>query len=121
MNGGGQFDELAATLVVPAQCGFYITKSEIIMLANLEDGSLRVNERKRMLADVLKSPDTLAGLEAVLRRLLALCELHAERYAGLAAAFPAMAAAVAPSLSRVAATQRRLVDLCEDLQEEGEG
>ena len=58
----GPFDELARELVVPAQSGIYIAKSEIIVLANLIEGSLRVNERSRMLADVLKSPDNLVDL-----------------------------------------------------------
>lgn len=87
----GPLDALAAELVIPAKTGFYIAKSELIVLANLTEGSLRVNERRRMLADVLKSPDSLERLSNLIEHIIALAEAHIERYDTLSAAFPAMA------------------------------
>jgi hypothetical protein len=118
MRPDGPLDELAAELVVPARSGIYLAKSELIVLARLVEGSLRVNERRRMLADVLKSPDSLEGLSALVGRLMEVTQAHLERYAELAAAFPGTAPALAPWRERAARTWARLAAVREELAED---
>ena len=113
----GPLDDLAARLVVPDKSGIYIAKSEMIVLANLVQGSLRVNERRRMLADVLKSPDSLAGLSALLDHLIDLARLHLERYRALAEAFPSLGPALTPWQVKAQATITRLEEVKEELAE----
>lgn len=114
MIADGPLDALAARLVVPNKAGVYITKSEMVVLARLAEGSLRVNERKRMLADVLKSPDNLEDLEKLVARLVHFCEGHIRRYDELAEAFPAMRAYVKPWKDAARAT----IDVLEDVRYE---
>ncbi|MCA9543012.1 MAG: hypothetical protein KC613_01445 [Myxococcales bacterium] len=114
------FDHLAESLVNPAETGVYLAKSEMIVLANLTEGSLRVNERRRMLADVLKSPETLAGLSDLLEHIVVHCRAHVERYTELGQAWPAMAPTMAPWASKAQATIKRLRDLQAELAEEAE-
>jgi len=116
----GPFDELAAFLVVPEQSGIYLAKSEIIVLANLSEGSLRVNERGRMLADVLKSPDNLTDLAALVGRLADLCQLHLDHIDAMAETWPATAAISAPRRVKAVGTLERLQDLQEELLEDAE-
>lgn len=114
----GPLDEMAADLVIPAKSGIYIAKSEVIVLAHLVEGSLRVNERRRMLADVLKSPDSLEGLMALVSRLMDFTQAHLDRYAELAEAFPAMAPSLAPWREKAARTLGRLADVREQMEDE---
>lgn len=86
----GPLDGLASALVLPRKSGIYITKSEMLVLARVADGSLRVNERRRMLSDVLKSADSLQQLASTFERLQEFCRLHLTRYEELQQAFPAM-------------------------------
>lgn len=116
----GPFDELARALVVPAQSGIYIAKSEIIVLANLIEGSLRVNERSRMLADVLKSPDNLVDLAKLIARLMELCHAHIQHNNGLIETWPAMAGPLAPSQALAKKTLDRLEDLRLELLDDAE-
>jgi hypothetical protein len=112
----GPLDELAARLVIPARSGVYLTKSELIVLARLSEGSLRVSERRRMLADVLKSPDSPAGLAALIARLADFCRAHVERYDELAATWPRLAAHVAPWRAQAERTLASLVEIERELQ-----
>lgn len=111
----GPLDGLAERLAIPARCGVYITKSEMVVLARLTDGSLRVNERRRMLADVLKSPDSLVDLSRTLDRLLTLCEAHIERYDDLRDAFPSLEAQLRPWRSRCERTVIGLREVQDEL------
>ena len=116
----GAFDHLADSLVIPAETGVYLAKSEMIVLANLTEGSLRVNERRRMLADVLKSPETLEGLSDLIEHIVVHCQAHVARYAELGEAFPAMAGLMSPWSAKAEATIARLRDLQAELAEEAE-
>jgi hypothetical protein len=116
----GPFDQLARRLVVPEQSGIYIAKSEIIVLANLIEGSLRVNERSRMLADVLKSPNNLVDLAALIGRLIDLCQVHLDHYDGLAEAWPATAEPIAERRAKAAQTLEMLEDLRQELLDDAE-
>lgn len=98
------FDELAARLAAPAKSGAYLTRNELLVLARLTDGSLRYNERKRMLADIFKSAPDADGLVALLERLLAFWGSQLERYGALASEYPASAACFAPWQQKAKAT-----------------
>jgi len=108
----GPLDALAARLVVPKKAGVYLTKSEMVVLARLSEGSLRVNERKRMLADVLKSPDNVADLGKLVARLVHFCEAHVTRYDELAETYPHLEPHVAPWRAAAKAT----IDVLEDVR-----
>ncbi len=112
----GPFDQLARRLVVPEQSGIYIAKSEIIVLANL----IEVNERSRMLADVLKSPNNLFDLAALIGRLIDLCQVHLDHYDGLAEAWPATAEPIAERRAKAAQTLEMLEDLRQELLDDAE-
>lgn len=116
----GPFDELARSLVVPAKSGMYLAKSEIIVLANLIEGSLRVNERSRMLADVLKSPDNLVDLARLIARLMDLCHAHLQHYAALIETWPAMAGPLSEPQRKAQQTLDRLEDLRLELLDDAE-
>ena len=74
-------------------------------------------ERRRMLADVLKSPDSLEGLMALVSRLMDFTQAHLDRYAELAEAFPAMAPSLAPWREKAARTLGRLADVREQMED----
>lgn len=112
----GPLDALAARLVLPAKSGVYLTKNELIVLARVAEGSLRINERRRMLADVLKSPQTPAELEALLERLVAFCQLHLAAWDELGASYPRADAFAAPWREKVNATITSLRELGEELR-----
>lgn len=112
----GMLDAIAARFVLPAKSGVYVTKNELIVLARLADGSLRVNERRRMLADVLKSPQTPAELRALLDRLIALCELHLAEWDSLVGAYPKAAPYVASWQQKARATIASLQDTQAELR-----
>lgn len=111
----GPLDALAARLVLPAKSGVYLTKNELIVLARVAEGSLRVNERRRMLADVLKSPQNPAELAALLERLVAFCQLHLAAWDELVATYPRAEAFAAPWREKVNATITSLRELGEEL------
>lgn len=113
----GPLDQLAASLVNPAKCGIYLAKSEVIVLANISEGSLRINERKRMLADVLKSPDNVQDLSKLIGRLIDFCEAHRERYQALQDSFPSLSPSLEPWMQRTAHTIERLEEVRDELGE----
>lgn len=108
MEPPGLLDDLAAQLVRPAKSGVYLTKNEIIALARLSDASLRVNERRRMLADVLRSADSAEGLSALFERIIAFCRGSLEAYAALAEQYPSAAPALRGFQESAARTIDRL-------------
>lgn len=112
----GMLDALAARFVLPAKSGVYVTKNELIVLARLADGSLRVNERRRMLADVLKSPQSPAELSALLERLIALCELHLAEWSALVGAYPKAQPFAQPWQEKARATVASLRDTQAELR-----
>jgi hypothetical protein len=116
----GPLDDLARHLVVPAKSGIYLAKSEIIVLANLAEGSLRVNERARMLADVLKSPDNLVDLAALIQRLIDFTQLHIDRADAMVEAWPAMAGPTADRRAKATKTREMLEDMHQELLDEAE-
>lgn len=111
----GPLDALAARFVLPAKSGVYVTKNELIALARVTEGSLRVNERRRMLADVLKSPQNPAELKVLFGRLIGLCELHLREWDELIGAFPLAARAAAPWQEKARATIKSFEELTEEL------
>lgn len=108
-------EALAAHLCVPQKSGVYLTKNELIALARAAEGSLRINERKRMLVDVLRSPQTPAELSAMLGRLADFCRMQAAEYRSLAVAWPASAPAFAPWIARADASVGELEGLRAEL------
>ena len=111
----GPLEELATRFVLPAKSGVYLTRNELIVLARVSDASLRINERKRMLADVLKSAQSPAELTTLLRRLIDFCQLHVEAFEDLGRQFPCAAPLAAPWITAARDTMRRLEDVCEEL------
>jgi hypothetical protein len=110
----GPLDELASTFVVPSKSGVYLTKSEMIALARICEGSLRISDRKRMLADVLKSPDSPEALARLMGHLVDFCSAHVARYEELAADYPSLA----PLVAGPAASARRTIERLEALRVE---
>ena len=115
MTDDGPFDDLARRLTTPAVSGVYLARNEIVLLARLEDASLRVGERRRMLVDVLKSAQGPADLDAVLARLAAFVADSLASYRRLAGEFPAAADLLAPWIERATRTDRALAELREDV------
>jgi hypothetical protein len=111
----GPLDALAARFVLPAKSGVYVTKNELIALARVSDGSLRINERRRMLADVLKSPQNPAELKALFARLIGLCELYLRSWDELIANFPLAVRSAKPWQEKARATIKSLEELTEEL------
>jgi hypothetical protein len=110
------FEELAARFVAPAKSGVYLARNEIVVLARLEDGSVRLGERKRMLVDVLNSAAGPQELRAVLGRLLAFVRDSLGHYRALSERYDGAAPLFAEWIARAEATERHLVELCEDLE-----
>ena len=115
MKQTSELDELAKNFVIPQRSGVYLAKSEIIVLANLSDGSLRVNERSRMLADVLKSPSSPRDLSALVGRLGAFCAMHVDWMEAVVSTWPALAGPLENARARAIHTQQTLADLQEEI------
>lgn len=113
---GGPLDALAAHCVVPAKSGVYLTKNELVILARISEASLRINERRRMLADVLKSPQTPAELQALNSRLIDFCRMHLEEYGAQADLYPKSRTLLLPWMERARATITRLEHVNEELE-----
>lgn len=111
----GPLDALAARFVLPAKSGVYVTKNELIALARVAEGSLRVNERRRMLADVLKSPQNPAELSQLVARLVAFCEAHLTAWDELIESYPNAAPFAAPWQQKTRATIAALEGMQEEL------
>lgn len=112
----GPISELAQRIVVPARSGVYLARNEIVVLARLEDGSVRLGERRRMLEDVIHSARGPEELRAVVQRLLAFVRDSLAQYRRLQDEFPAAAEWLAPWVSKATGTERVLVELAEDLE-----
>ena len=104
----GPLDDLASTFVIPAKSGVYLTKNEMIVLARISEGSLRISDRKRMLADVLKSPDSPDALARLLGLLVDFCRAHVSHYDALSARYPTLAPLVADPSARARRTIEQL-------------
>ncbi|MEQ1571852.1 MAG: hypothetical protein ABMA64_39865 [Myxococcota bacterium] len=117
MNDDDPFDPIARRLTTPAQCGVYLARNEIVVLARLHDASLRMGERRRMLVDVWKSAGSPAELEAVVVRLADFCRESAARYRELAEAYPGAAALLTPWITKAEATITALEALAEDVHD----
>ncbi len=116
MQPDGLVDELAAFLAAPARSGVYLTKAELIALARASEASLRVNERRRMLADVLRSAQGAGELLATLERLAAFCRQSADAYDAWARAWPTAAPALAPWRDKARRTLERLQEVQADIR-----
>lgn len=113
--GVGPLDALAASFAVVAKSGVYLTKNELVVLARVSEASLRINERKRMLADVLKSAQTPGELGALNSRLIDFCRMHLEEYEAQAGLYPKSRALLLPWVERARATIARLEGINEEL------
>jgi hypothetical protein len=116
MRPEGPLDALAEMLAAPARSGVYLTRNELLILARLSEASLRVGERRRMLADVLKSAGSTEDLAGTLDRLRAFCAESLVAYEGLAAAAPASAAVLAPWIERARGTISKLETLAAEVR-----
>lgn len=110
------FDELAARLAAPAKSGAYLTRNELLVLARLTEGSLRYNERKRMLADLFKSAADAQGLLVLLERLAGFWTSQLARYEELAAEFPASAPFFAEWQAKARATLASLAKIRDEIR-----
>ncbi|MEW5740136.1 MAG: hypothetical protein AB1938_14490 [Myxococcota bacterium] len=110
------FDELAARLAAPAKSGAYLTRNELVALARVTEGSLRYNERKRMLADVFKSAPDADGLVALLDRLQEFWRDQLSRYDELAAEFPTSAPFFADWQTKARATLASLAKIRDEVR-----
>ncbi|MBI4819428.1 MAG: hypothetical protein HY791_24365 [Deltaproteobacteria bacterium] len=108
-------DELARHLAIPAKSGIYITKNELMSLARASEASLRVNERPRMLADVLKSAQSPEELSRILDRVIGLCRLQVSHLTELTTLAPTAAPCFEPWQQRVRKTIERLEAIKEEL------
>lgn len=106
----GPYEALAKTFLTPAKSGVYLTKNELISLARASEASLRINERPRMLVDVLRSAQSADELVATVDRLLSFTRARLAEYEALVAAYPSSLAVWKPWLERA----RRTVVLLED-------
>lgn len=116
MRPEGPLDALAGLLAAPARSGVYLTRNELVILARLSEASLRVGERRRMLADVLKSAGSTEDLAGTLDRLRAFCEGSLAAYEELAAGAPASAPVLAPWIERARGTIARLETLAAEVR-----
>lgn len=112
----GPLDALAARFVLPAKSGVYLTKNELLTLARLTEGSVRINERRRMLADVLKSPQNPGELSQLVDRLIAFCQSHLDAWEDLLESYPAAAPFAQPWQLKTRATIESLEGMKEELQ-----
>jgi hypothetical protein len=111
----GPLDALAASFVLPAKSGVYLTKNELVRLARASEASLRINERRRMLADVLKSPQSLAELRALVTRLIDFCRLHVAEHEATVAAYPVAKPLLQRWVDKAQHTITSLNDILEEL------
>jgi len=111
----GPLSAIAARFVLPEKSGVYLTKNELIILARVSEASLRVNERRRMLGDVLKSPQTPEELQALTTRLIDFCRMHLDEYEVQAGLFPKSRPLLQPWVDRAQATIARLQEVLEEL------
>ncbi|MFO0594063.1 MAG: hypothetical protein U0228_02130 [Myxococcaceae bacterium] len=111
----GLLEALAARFVIPHKSGVYLSRNELIALARASDASLRVNERRRMLVDVLKSPQTPAQFRELLERLQAFCRARIEEHEDLAKNYPVMAGLSKEWVDRARATIQALSDAAEEI------
>lgn len=111
----GPLEALAARFVIPARSGVYLTRNELVQLARAADASLRINERKRMLIDVLKSPQTPEAFRALLSRLSAFCQKQIDEHEALVREYPVMAPLCAPWVERARKMISTLADVAEEV------
>ncbi len=112
--GDGVFENLARQLMTPAKSGVYLTRNELLVLARASEASLRINERPRMLVDILRSAQTADELCAMVDRLVAFTKDSIEKYRELAEAYPTTRAAWQPWIDRAS----RAVVFLDDVKRE---
>lgn len=120
MQPSGLFDDLAVHFTRPARSGVYLTKNEIIALARISDASLRINERPRMLADVLRSAQSAEELTALFDRLASFCLKALADYEDLVRRYPASATSLRVLQEQARRSLERLAIAKEELEMESE-
>ncbi|MBL8919576.1 MAG: hypothetical protein JNJ54_11985 [Myxococcaceae bacterium] len=111
----GPFEALARTFMTPAKSGVYLTRNELLVLARLTEASVRVNERPRMLVDILRSAQTADELIAMVDRLADFTRAQLAQYEALASEYPSTAAAWRPWIERARRTLVLLDDTRHDI------
>lgn len=112
----GPFEALARAFMTPAKSGVYLTRNELLVLARLTEASVRINERRRMLVDILRSAQTADELVAMVDRLLAFTHERLAEYEALVNAYPASAPVWRPWLERAKRTVVLLEDTKRDIR-----
>lgn len=108
------FEGLAKQFMTPAKSGVYLTRNELLVLARLSEASLRINERPRMLVDILRSAQTADELCATIDRLIGFTTDSATQYEALAEAYPSTRSLWQPWIDRA----RRTVLFLEQVKRE---
>ncbi len=116
MSNAGPMEQLAATFMVPARSGVYLTRNELLVLARISEASLRFNERKRMMVDILRSAQDADQLVALLERLVEFCVASLAEYQALAAAFPQSAPQLQVWMDKTNATITMLKETQEEIR-----
>jgi plasmid replication initiation protein len=111
----GPFEALARTFMTPAKSGVYLTRNELLVLARLTEASVRINERPRMLVDILRSAQTADELIAMVERLADFTRAQLAQYEALASEYPSTAPAWRPWIERARRTLLLLDDTRHDI------
>lgn len=112
----GPFEALARTFMTPSRSGVYLTRNELLVLARLTEASVRINERPRMLVDILRSAQTADELVAMMEQLLGFTRASLEQYEALVTTYPASSGVWKPWLERARRTCVLLEDTKRDIR-----
>lgn len=111
----GPFEALARAFMTPAKSGVYLTRNELLVLARLTEASVRINERPRMLVDILRSAQTADELIAMVERLADFTRAQLAQYEALVHEYPSSAPVWRPWLERAKRTLVLLDDTRHDI------
>lgn len=111
----GPFEALARAFMTPAKSGVYLTRNELLVLARLTEASVRINERPRMLVDILRSAQTADELISMVDRLADFTRAQLGQYEALASEYPSTALTWRPWIERAKRTLLLLDDTRHDI------
>lgn len=104
-------EELAAFLTTPAESGLCLSKSDLIGLARSVEGSLRVNERKRMLVDIFQCPQNPQEMGELVEWMKRRAEADRSYYLALIGDYSASEPYLRPWIQRCEGTIQKMNEL----------